>query len=123
MFSQFNIKNLGNIEGFDLNKFWEYEDKLSTNNLEFNGSTLPIFMYKLDYLRLGGWDENYENGMVADWDFFLKCNLSNMNMIRTYNCHFYHFASDRRPCGHRVVLCNCCRIQLRPCECTEVGSS
>ena len=32
MFSQFNIKNLGNIEGFDLNKFWEYEDKLSTNN-------------------------------------------------------------------------------------------
>lgn len=93
MFSQFNIKNLGNIDGFDLNKFWEYEDKLSTNNLEFNGSTLPIFMYKLDYLRLGGWDENYENGMVADWDFFLKCNLSNMNMVRTYNCHFYHFAS------------------------------
>ena len=31
--------------------------------------------------------------MVADWDFFLKCNLSNMNMVRTYNCHFYHFAS------------------------------
>jgi hypothetical protein len=21
---------------------------------------------------MGGWDENYELGMVADWDFFLK---------------------------------------------------
>jgi hypothetical protein len=50
-------------------------------------------MSKLDYLKVGGWDENYEQGMVADWDFFLKCQLSGMSMLRTYECHFYHFAS------------------------------
>jgi hypothetical protein len=50
-------------------------------------------MSKIDYLRLGGWDENYEMGMVADWDFFLKCQLSGLKMLRTYECHFYHFAS------------------------------
>jgi len=50
-------------------------------------------MSKIDYLKVGGWDENYEQGMVADWDFFLKCQLSGMKMLRTYNCHFYHFAS------------------------------
>jgi hypothetical protein len=50
-------------------------------------------MSKIDYLRLGGWDENYEMGMVADWDFFLKCQLSGLKMIRTYECHFYHFVS------------------------------
>ena len=50
-------------------------------------------MSKIDYLRIGGWDENYELGMVADWDFFLKCQLSGLKMIRTWNLHFYHFAS------------------------------
>jgi hypothetical protein len=57
------------------------------------GSTLPIFMSKIDYIRLGGWDENYEMGMVADWDFFLKCKLSGLKMLRSYSCHFYHFVS------------------------------
>ena len=50
-------------------------------------------MSKVDYLKVGGWDENYEQGMVADWDFFLKCQLSGMNMYRIYECCFYHFAS------------------------------
>jgi hypothetical protein len=49
-------------------------------------------MSKMDYLRIGGWDENYELGMVADWDFFLKCQLSGLKMIRNWNLHFYHFA-------------------------------
>jgi len=49
-------------------------------------------MNKYDYLKVGGWDENYDLGMVADWDFFLKCSLSGLKMIRTWNCHFYHFA-------------------------------
>ena len=50
-------------------------------------------MNKYDYIRLGGWDENYELGMVADWDFFLKCSMSGLKMIRTWNLHFYHFVS------------------------------
>ena len=31
--------------------------------------------------------------MVADWDFFLKCNLADFKMCRTMNTSFYHFAS------------------------------
>jgi len=94
MFPQFDIQNLGtNVNNFDLTEFWKYESKISKDRVEFNGSTLPIFMDKTDYLKIGGWDENYELGMVADWDFFLKCQLSGFNMVRNYNCHFYHFAS------------------------------
>lgn len=94
MFSQFHIKDLGkNISEFNLDKFWEYEKSISTDSQDGFGSTLPIFMSKLDYLKIGGWDENYELGMVADWDFFLKANLNNIALIRLYNLHFYHFAS------------------------------
>ena len=30
--------------------------------------------------------------MVADWDFFLKCQLSGLKMLRIWNVHFYHFS-------------------------------
>jgi len=94
MFSQFHIKDLGRtVEDFDLAKFWEYEIDVSEQKLDDSGSTLPIFMSKTDYLRVGGWDENYKMGMVADWDFFLKCQLSGLSMTRTYFPHFYHFVS------------------------------
>jgi GT2 family glycosyltransferase len=94
MFPQFNIKNLGcTVEEFDLKTFQEYEQTLSVDKTEFNGSTLPIFMSKQDYLTVNGWDENYSQGMVSDWDFFLKCNKAGFQMVRTYHTHFYHFAS------------------------------
>ena len=98
MFPQFHIKDLGkSVNTFDLKRFQEYEKTLNEvvykKTPEETGSTLPIFMSKVDYLKVGGWDENYEQGMVADWDFFLKCQLSGLKMLRTYNCHFYHFAS------------------------------
>jgi GT2 family glycosyltransferase len=98
MFSQFHIKDLSkSVNEFDLKRFQEYEKVLNEvvykKTVEETGSTLPIFMSKIDFLKIGGWDENYEQGMVADWDFFLKCQLSGMKMLRTYNCHFYHFAS------------------------------
>jgi glycosyltransferase involved in cell wall biosynthesis len=94
IFSQFRINDLGtNAKTFDLEKFWEFCDRIEKGIEEETGSTLPIFMSKIDYLKVGGWDENYEQGMVADCDFFLKCRLNGMRMLRTYNCHFYHFAS------------------------------
>lgn len=94
MFKQFVIDDLGrNPKTFDLSEFWFQEDHTSGDKVEESGSTLPIFMSKLDYLKVGGWDENYELGMVADWDFFLKCQLSGLKMIRNWNLHFYHFAS------------------------------
>jgi O-antigen biosynthesis protein len=95
MFSQFIIEDLGrDAKTFDLNKFWQFNyHVISGYKVDETGSTLPIFMSKMDYLKVGGWDENYEMGMVADWDFFLKCQLSGLKMQRTYNCHFYHFSS------------------------------
>lgn len=95
MFRQFHIHDLGrDPKTFDLEAFWQYDyHYASGDKTEECGSTLPIFMSKMDFLRLGGWDENYEGGMVADWDFFLKCQLSGLKMIRTWNCHFYHFVS------------------------------
>jgi GT2 family glycosyltransferase len=94
MFKQFHIRDCGcDPKTFSLNNYWQYEEPLRGLPADETGSTLPIFMSKLDYLKVGGWDETYENGMVADWDFFLKCKLSGMKMLRTYNCHFYHFAS------------------------------
>lgn len=94
MFPQFNINDLGtDPKTFDLKEFWDYSYQISQNLTEDNGSTLPIFMSREKYIALGGWDENYEQGMVADWDFFLKCQLMGLSMMRTYNCHFYHFAS------------------------------
>jgi O-antigen biosynthesis protein len=94
IFKQFHIKDLGrDPKTFDLQAYWDYEGLVRKSKTDESGSTLPIFMNKYDYIRLGGWDENYEAGMVADWDFFLKCAVSDLKMIRTYNCHFYHFAS------------------------------
>lgn len=94
MFRQIHIKDLGrDPKTFDLEAYWEYNKKISLDEEEESGSTLPIFMSRLDYLRVGGWDENYDLGVVADWDFFLKCQLSGLKMIRTYGSHFYHFVS------------------------------
>jgi GT2 family glycosyltransferase len=94
IFSQFRINNMGtDPKNFDLERFWEFCSRIEKGIEDETGSTLPIFMSKTDYLRVGGWDENYEQGMVADCDFFLKCQLSGLKMLRTYNCHFYHFTS------------------------------
>ena len=94
MFKQFHIRDCGrDPKTFSLENYWKYEEPLRGLFSDETGSTLPIFMSKVDYLRVGGWAENYEQGMVADWDFFLKCRLSGMKMLRTYECHFYNFAS------------------------------
>jgi GT2 family glycosyltransferase len=95
MFPQFLIEDLGrDPKTFDLEKFWQFDYHVASGGkIDETGSTLPIFMSRIDFLKVGGWDENYEQGMVADWDFFLKCQLAGMKMLRTYECHFYHFAS------------------------------
>lgn len=95
MFTQFHIKDLGrDPQTFNLEEFWKYEKTfVASDTRDKCGSTLPIFMARLDYLAVGGWDENYDLGVVADWDFFLKCKLSGLEMIRTYAANFYHFVS------------------------------
>jgi len=94
IYLQFIHKDLGkSIESFSLEEFWRYENEISKDKVEETGSTLPIFMAKIDYLRVGGWDESYPGAWVVDLDFFLKCTLSGMKMLRTYKTHFYHFGS------------------------------
>jgi len=94
MFRQFHIKDCGrDPKTFNLEGYWKYEESLRGLPPDETGSTLPIFMSKYDYLKVGGWDESYPGNWVIDWEFFMKCEMNGMKMLRTYNCHFYHFVS------------------------------
>lgn len=94
IFPQFIIKDLGrDPKTFDLDNFWIYEHTISQYLIDSTGSTLPIFMNKMDFLKVGGWDDNYPNSWVSDCDFFFKCKLCSLQMLRTYNINFYHFVS------------------------------
>lgn len=94
MFKQFVEKDLGrDPKTFNLEKFWEFEESISINSIEETGGTLPFLINKYDYLKVGGWDENYPLGLTADWEFFLKCQMVGLKMMRTYKTHFYHFES------------------------------
>lgn len=94
IFSQFHIFNFGkDPELFDLQKFWNYADTISVDKIEESGSTFPFLINKYDYLKIGGFDEQYPGPWVVDWEFFMKCKMNGMKMLRTYNSHFYHFVS------------------------------
>ena len=90
-------------KSFNLDGYWKYEESKRGLPIDETGSTLPIFMSKLDYLKIGGWDENYELGMVADWDFFLKLDLNGLSFIRTHEAHLYHFGSTATKNGKEGV--------------------
>jgi len=97
MFRQFIIKDLGrDPKTFNLQEYWDFESQLEyTNQVDETGSTFPILINKLDFLKVGGFDESYPSpsGFVADWEFFMKCQMNNMKMLRAYNSNFYHFVS------------------------------
>jgi glycosyltransferase involved in cell wall biosynthesis len=97
MFPQFVIEDLGrDPKTFDLEKFWLFDyHYASGDKIDETGSTFPFFMSKTDFMKMGGYPEDYPSpsGFVADWEFFMKCQMNGMKMLRTYNCHFYHFVS------------------------------
>jgi glycosyltransferase involved in cell wall biosynthesis len=94
IFSQFNIQDLGrDPKTFNLENLWGYEEGLIQNNRNETGSTFPFLISKMDYLKVGGFDETYPSPWVVDCEFFMKCKLIGLKMIRTYNIHFYHFVS------------------------------
>lgn len=94
MFKQFIIHDFGDIHStFSVDTFQSEELKFRQNIVSDEGSTLPFLMSKQSYLMLGGWDESYPSGNVVDWEFFLKANLANLKLKRTYKCNFYHFVS------------------------------
>jgi GT2 family glycosyltransferase len=95
IFKQFHIKDLGrDPKTFDLEQFWQYDyHYISGDKKEECGSTFPFLISKYDYLKIGGFDETYPGPWVVDWEFFMKCKMSGMKMLRAYGCHFYHFVS------------------------------
>lgn len=93
-FRQFHIKNFGrNPKEFNYSSFLAYEEHLSEPKTEETGSTLPFLISRTNYFRTGGWDENYPLGVVVDWEFFMKCQMMGLKMVRTYRTHIYHFGS------------------------------
>ena len=100
VFLDFKMKSFGDPEEFDWNGFYRYAEKLAhesktlhDSRLSPRGSTLPFFMSKQDYLKIGGWDESYPGPWMVDWDFFYKCDLAGYDLPRCYTCNIYHFVS------------------------------
>lgn len=96
MFRQFVQYDFGKtFEDFNYGLFIEASQQFNKNKVDNTGSTLPFMITKKNFLKLGGWSEDFpgKTGQVIDWEFFLKCQLAGLNMNRTYNCHFYHFGS------------------------------
>ena len=93
IFKDFIIHPFGDPDNFDADGFYEFANMVSSDKITSSGSTLPIFMSKIDYLAVGGWDESYPGAWVVDWDFFYKCDLAGYEMVRSHKCHFYHFVS------------------------------
>ncbi|MCK9429846.1 MAG: glycosyltransferase family 2 protein [Candidatus Omnitrophica bacterium] len=109
IFKQFIIKDFGSTPvDFNLDEFLDKELSISHSLITNEGFTLPIFMSKIDYIKLGGWDENYPGPWVVDWDFFLKAHLWGLQMKRTFNCHFYHFGSiGTTSPNKKIIESNC----------------
>ena len=87
IFGEFVTHPLGEPDVFDMNAFNKLANNLSTNKITPKGSTLPIFMNKQKYLMIGGWDESYPGAWAVDWEFFYKCDLAGLELVRTHKCH------------------------------------
>jgi len=93
MFIRINFAS--NTSEFNLDKFliWEQDlRKEHKHGITHNGWTLPIFMNRMDYLKVGGWDLYYNSPHFVDLDFFYKLQLVGIDSYRTHSCNFYHFA-------------------------------
>ncbi|HPM21221.1 MAG TPA: glycosyltransferase family 2 protein [Thermotogota bacterium] len=94
IFHKFEIKNFGNINNFKYDEFLSYGIQCNIEKFrEWDrcGYTLPIYIKKINYLKVGGWDEHYPGPWVVDLDFFYKLSLCGIESIRIYGVVFYHF--------------------------------
>lgn len=89
-----HIKDFGTtLEDFRLEDFWNEEPSFRKDGYTDDGSTFPFLIRKKDFLQIGGFDVEYPSPFVVDWDFFLKCELAGMKLIRFNELNFYHFVS------------------------------
>jgi glycosyltransferase involved in cell wall biosynthesis len=97
IFKSFICKDFGRTpETFEYEKFIKEErfDMLPARG-EFytpDGQTWPIFMSKKWYMILGGIELDFPSPAVADWSFFMRCEMAGLTCLRYHGLHFYHFA-------------------------------
>lgn len=91
----FPVVNCGQtVETFDFKKFYEADDKLSTNKITKDGNIFPFLINKKWFMAVGGFDTFYDSPNLCDWDFFAKLELiPTIDHARIHNLHLYHFGS------------------------------
>ncbi len=91
----FPVNNLGlNPKEFEYDRFIEYEQSISNDEVTLDGGIFPFSIYKKHYMSVGGFDTMYQSPFICDWDFFLKLDLIGLNFFRTHKSHLYHFGSS-----------------------------
>ena len=78
---------------FNLERWQKEEIHFRREEFDYSGYTFPLFMRKIDFMKVGGWDVSYPYQAVTDWDFILKLELCKIKFKRIYSCNFYHFVS------------------------------
>lgn len=90
----FTIQDLGrDVETFKYKEWIAYEESIRTKECTPQGNTWPAFFDKRLFMQVGGFDPLYGSGYFADWDFFLKLEMSGCTMLRTRVTNVYHFIS------------------------------
>lgn len=94
IFRSFIIRNFGTSpEDFDYSGFLDFVSRTDCNSHRWgaDGSTWPLCMSREIYLAMGGIDSYFPHPAMADWDFFLRCELLGLSCVRYFGTHFYHF--------------------------------
>jgi glycosyltransferase involved in cell wall biosynthesis len=95
IFKSFVIKDLGTTpETFKYEEFLDFSDSCDRSEIDYEAGTWPLFITKRNYMILGGIDQNFPHAPVADWDFFLRCELMGLSLTRHLGIHLYHFAGS-----------------------------
>lgn len=97
MFRSFIHKDFGTTpETFDMEAYVKFCDaeNFRSDRIPYtsDGQTWPVFMSKKWYMVLGGIDPLFPSPAVADWDFFMRCEMAGLEMVRCHTAQFYHFA-------------------------------
>jgi len=102
----FHIKDFGtSANEFKYEEFLKYERELAKPNITTpDGGIFPFLIRKKDYMRVGGFDTLYPSPFICDWDFFLKLQLSDSDLVRTHSLSFYHFGSTATKKGKESLM-------------------
>jgi GT2 family glycosyltransferase len=105
IFRSFHHKDFGTSpNNFDYPEWIRWEDAtVCPHKFTLDGQTWPLFMSKKWYMILGGIDETFPYTSVADHDFFMRCEMANLECVRYWGCNFYHFAGAANQSRERQI--------------------